>query len=157
MIWSYSRLALVRSGRDPAAKAESRKQTLVRRGKEPAQAASLQQPRQVPSGAQIETINAQQAVHPHRQIGLGRLQHLVKMVAHQPMRMRSPAGLLTGLRDRLQQVLPILVIIKAGLATVALFIPSRSPQDIEWAPSESCAKVSVIDLAASAKQYNLIN
>ena len=74
-------------------------------------------------GAQVEPISAQQPVHPHHQIGLGRFDHQMKMVARQAIRMRPPAGLLTGLRQRLQQPLPILVILEDGRAPVAPIHP----------------------------------
>ena len=64
-------------------------------------------------------VGPQQPLHPGHQVGLGRLQHQVKVVAHQAIRVHLPAGLLTGRRQRLQQPLPVLVIPKDRLPPVA--------------------------------------
>src|ERR1035438_7001665 len=64
-------------------------------------------------------IGAQQPLHPGHQVGLGRLDDQVKVVAHEAIRMHLPAGLLTRLRERLQEPLPVLVILENGLPPVA--------------------------------------
>ena len=78
----------------------------------------------------------------------------MKVVAHQAVRMHLPAGLLTGLRQRLQQSFPVLVILENGLSDSS---HDRLPQDIECALSEPCAEVNPIIHAGSTKYYNLIN
>ena len=74
--------------------------------------------RYAPLPEQRLSIVAQQPLHPHHQIGLGRFEDQVKVVAHQAIRMHLPAGLLTGLRQRLQQSLSVLVILEDGLPLV---------------------------------------
>ena len=57
-------------------------------------------------------ITAQQPAHPGHQIGPGRFHHQVKMVAHQTISMHLPPSLLTGLSQRLQEVLAVHIIQK---------------------------------------------
>jgi hypothetical protein len=48
-----------------------------------------------------------------------RFEDQVKVVAHQAIRMHLPTGLLTDLSQRLQQSLPVLVVLEDGLPPVA--------------------------------------
>jgi hypothetical protein len=52
-------------------------------------------------------VRAQQPMHPFAQIGVGRFDDQMKMVAQQAIRMHLPISLLTRLSQRFEEVLPI--------------------------------------------------
>ena len=64
-------------------------------------------------------ISPQQPLHPGHQIGLGRLDYQMKVIVHQAIRMHLPAGLFAGLRQRLKEPVPVLVIGKDGILAVS--------------------------------------
>ena len=55
-------------------------------------------------------VRAQQPMHPFAQIGVGRFDDQMKMVAQQAIRMHLPISLLTRLSQRFEEVLPIHVV-----------------------------------------------
>lgn len=76
-------------------------------------------------------IAAQQPPHPRDQVGVGRLHHQVKMVAHQTVGMHLKTGLLAGFRQRLEKILSVHVIQVNGLLTIpTAHDVVKSPQDI---------------------------
>ena len=66
-----------------------------------------------------EGVGALQPGHADDQIGLRRFQNQVIVVAHQAIRMDLPIGLLTCLRERLDEILPVHVIQIDRFPTVA--------------------------------------
>jgi len=59
---------------------------------------------------QPDRVAAQEPAHPRHQVGVGRLDHQVKVVAHQTIRMYLKTGLLARFRQGLKKILPIHVI-----------------------------------------------
>ena len=64
-------------------------------------------------------VNAAEPLHAGNQVRFGRLQHEMKMVAHQTKRMKLPIGLATGFGEGLQEQSPVGVGAKDVLALVA--------------------------------------
>ena len=64
-------------------------------------------------------VGAQEPFHAGDQVGLGRLDHQMKMVGHQAPGLEVPAGLLTGLAQGLQEEFAVLIVLEDRLAPVA--------------------------------------
>ncbi len=69
----------------------------------------------------IETdgVGAQQPLHARHEVGLGRLDDQVKVVAHETIGVHLPTGLLTGLAQGLEEPVPVLIVVEDLLAAVA--------------------------------------
>ena len=63
-------------------------------------------------------VSAQKPFHAYHEVGLGRLDHEVKMVAHQTIHMHLPAGFEASLRQRFKKAPAINVVLKDGLPSV---------------------------------------
>ena len=63
-------------------------------------------------------VGSQEPFHAGDQVGLGRLDHQMKMIGHQAPGMDVPAGLLTGLVQGLQEEFAVPVVLEDGLAPV---------------------------------------
>ena len=64
-------------------------------------------------------VGAQEPLHPSHQVGVGSLDHEVKMVGHQAIGMHLPIGLDTALPQRLQAAEPIRVIFENRLPPIS--------------------------------------
>ena len=61
----------------------------------------------------------QKPLHAGDQVGVGRLDHQVKMIGHQTIGMHLPGGLTTGFGQGLEEALSIFVVAEDGIAAVA--------------------------------------
>ena len=64
-------------------------------------------------------VSAQQPFHARDQIGLGRLHHQMKMIRHEDVGMNLPTSLRARFAQRLDQTLPIRVVLEDRFAPVA--------------------------------------
>src|ERR1039457_6989774 len=110
MAWSRRRVHLLQAKEIPVA-ATIHDQYLI--------PAAKQVPKFLVPPIEAAGVGAQQPLHPGHQVGLGRFDNQVKVVAHEAIRVHLPTGLLARLRERLQQPLPVLVILEDGLPPVA--------------------------------------
>jgi len=115
-------------------------------------------PRSNPSAPAPQSPIAEEQLHPHHQVGLGRFDDQVKVIAHQALRVCLPTGLLTSLGQRLQQPLPVLVILKDRLppaAPIHYVINCPSILNAQLPSHEPC--LASPRPLAQAKQWHLIN
>ena len=64
-------------------------------------------PKSLVPGIESQRIGTQQPTHARHQIPVGRLNHQVKMIAHQTVGMNLKTALLARLRQRLDKFLPV--------------------------------------------------
>src|SRR5438045_6865023 len=64
-------------------------------------------------------INAHQPFHPGHQVGLGRLHHQMKMIAHEAKRMNLPAGFLARFGQGVEEEFSIGNVGENGLKVIA--------------------------------------
>jgi hypothetical protein len=64
-------------------------------------------------------IGAEEPSHAGDEIGLRRLDHQMKMIGHETIRMDLPRSLVAGLAEREQKTLAVEVILENGFAVIA--------------------------------------
>src|SRR5450759_407260 len=68
---------------------------------------------------QTNGVSAQQPSHPRHQVGVRRLDHQMKMIAHEAIRVDLKAGFLAGLRQSLEEILSIHIVQENVLAAIS--------------------------------------
>jgi septum formation inhibitor-activating ATPase MinD len=63
-------------------------------------------------------IGAEEPSHAGDEIGLRRLDHQMKMIAHQTIRMDAPAGLGAGFREGFKETDAVVVVLEDGFTAV---------------------------------------
>ena len=64
-------------------------------------------------------VSPQKPFHARHKVRIGRLDNQMKVIAHQTDRMDLPIGFVAHLAQRIPEALPILVILKNGIASVS--------------------------------------
>ena len=75
-------------------------------------------PRELVSAIESTGVGAQQPLHPGNQVGLGGLDHQVKVVGHQAERVHLPVGLGTALAQGFQETLPVSIVLEDGIPPI---------------------------------------
>jgi len=90
-------------------------------------------------------VNAQEPFHSHHQVGPGRFQHQMKMIAHQAIGMNLPGGFATRLGQGGQEQRPIAPTAEDGLPPIpsihhVINRPHKLAAHLAWHASESLPK-----------------
>src|SRR5260370_39698703 len=64
-------------------------------------------------------IGAQKPFHSHDQVGLRSFDNQMKMISHQTPGVDLPVGFCAGLAQRLEEPLPIQIVVENGFASIA--------------------------------------